>query len=86
MTNRRGFVGLAFAALGAVLPVAAAAPASAAPAKPAAAKPPVQRARLPRRLATDFRSHIETRLPHLRVPFEIAAKDTGLDWRLLAER
>lgn len=84
MTNRRGFVGLAIAALGASLPVSAAALANPAPAKPVAAKPPLQRARLPRRLATDFRSHIETRLPHLRAPFENAAADTGLNWRLLA--
>jgi membrane-bound lytic murein transglycosylase F len=83
LTNRRGFVGLAFAALGVALP-AAAAPSGAAPVKPTPAKPPVQRARLPRRLATDFRSHIETRLPHLRAPFEIAAKETGFNWRLLA--
>jgi membrane-bound lytic murein transglycosylase F len=83
LTNRRGFVGLAIAALGATLPVSAANPA-ASPQKPAAAKPPVQRARLPRRLASDFRGHIETRLPHLRAPFENAARDTGLNWRLLA--
>ncbi len=83
LTNRRGFVGLAIAALGAALPVSVAKPA-ASPPKPAPAKPPVQRARLPRRLASDFRSHIETRLPHLRAPFENAARDTGLNWRLLA--
>lgn len=84
LTNRRVFVGLGLAALGSALPAAAAPPAKPAPSKPAAAKPPVQRARLPRRLASDFRGHIETRLPHLRVPFETAAKDTGLNWRLLA--
>ena len=84
MTNRRGFVGLAIAALGATLPVGAAAPAGTAAGKPATAKPPVQRARLPRRLASDFRGHIETRLPLLRAPFENAAKDTGIGWRLLA--
>jgi membrane-bound lytic murein transglycosylase F len=83
LTNRRGFVGLAIAALGASLPVSAA-DAAVSPSKPAAAKPPMQRARLPRRLASDFRSHIETRLPHLRAPFETAARDTGLNWRLLA--
>ena len=55
-----------------------------APAKPPAAKPPAQRARLPRRLAADFRSHIETRLPHLRPSFEAAGRDTGLNWRMLA--
>jgi membrane-bound lytic murein transglycosylase F len=54
-----------------------------APAKKAA-KPPAQRARLPRRLAADFHSHIETRLPHLRAPFENAARDTGFGWRTLA--
>jgi membrane-bound lytic murein transglycosylase F len=48
------------------------------------AKPPPQRARLPRRLAADFHSHIETRLPHLRHPFENAARDTGFSWRTLA--
>jgi membrane-bound lytic murein transglycosylase F len=49
------------------------------------AKPPAQqRARLPRRLAADFHGHIETRLPHLRRPFEHAARDTGFSWRTLA--
>jgi membrane-bound lytic murein transglycosylase F len=55
--------------------------------KPAAkppAKPAAQRARLPRRLAADFHSHIDTRLPHLRAPFEAAARDTGFSWRVLA--
>jgi len=54
--------------------------------KPAnsSAKPPAQRARLPRRLAADFHSHIETRLPHLRKPFESAARETGFSWRTLA--
>ena len=55
-----------------------------APAKPAATKPPAQRARLPKRLAADFRSHIETRLPHLRPSFEAAGRETGLNWRMLA--
>ncbi len=93
LTNRRGFVALALAAFGAALPVAAAAapaPPAPVPAKPkpvtakAAARPPQQRARLPRRLAHDFHSHIETRLPHLRAPFEAAARETGLSWRMLA--
>ena len=84
MTNRRSFMGLGLAALGAALPVPAAVPARPAAGKPTPAKPPAQRARLPRRLASDFRSHIETRLPHLREPFEIAARETGLNWRLLA--
>ncbi|HET7809185.1 MAG TPA: transglycosylase SLT domain-containing protein [Steroidobacteraceae bacterium] len=53
-------------------------------APPASAKPPLQRARLPKRLAADFHSHIETRLPHLRSPFELAARDTGISWRMLA--
>jgi membrane-bound lytic murein transglycosylase F len=83
LTNRRSFMGLGLAALGAALPVAAAAPAKPAPAKPAQ-KPAAQRARLPRRLASDFRTHIDTRLPLLRAPFEAAALDTGFSWRLLA--
>jgi len=48
------------------------------------AKPAPQRARLPRRLAADFHSHIETRLPSLRKPFESAARETGFSWRTLA--
>jgi membrane-bound lytic murein transglycosylase F len=89
LTNRRGFVALAIAALAAALPATGAggasstAPAAKTPAKPPA-KPPPQRARLPRRLAADFHGHIETRLPHLRVPFEAAARETGLPWRMLA--
>ena len=64
-------------------------PAAAQSPKPASAsssaKPPAQqRARLPRRLAADFHGHIETRLPHLRKPFEHAAHDTGFSWRMLA--
>jgi peptidoglycan lytic transglycosylase F len=43
-----------------------------------------QRARLPRRLAIDFHNHIRTRLPHLRQPFESAARETGFSWRTLA--
>jgi membrane-bound lytic murein transglycosylase F len=85
-TGRRGFVALALAFLGASLPAAGAGMATPAP-KPAtkpAAKPAAQRARLPRRLAADFHSHIETRLPHLRVPFESAARETGLNWKMLA--
>ena len=57
---------------------------SAAKAPNSATKPPQQRARLPRRLAADFHDHIQTRLPHLRTPFESAARDTGLSWRVLA--
>jgi membrane-bound lytic murein transglycosylase F len=91
LTNRRGFVALALATLGVSVPVLAAdaptAPAKA-PVKPgerhSGDKPPAQRARLPRRLAADFRTHIETRLPHLRTSFEAAARETGFSWRLLA--
>ncbi|MBC8024558.1 MAG: transglycosylase SLT domain-containing protein, partial [Steroidobacteraceae bacterium] len=43
-----------------------------------------QRARLPRRLAADFHSHIETRLPPLRAAFEAAGLVTGLNWKMLA--
>lgn len=73
-------------ALGAGLPAAAAGQSPAKSADPAAppANAPVQRARLPRRLAADFHGHIETRLPHLRVPFEAAARESGLPWRMLA--
>lgn len=85
LTSRRGFVALGLFALGASLRADAAAtpPPKPAPAKPAD-KPPVQRARLPRRLAADFHGHIQTRLPHLRMPFEAAARETGLPWRMLA--
>jgi membrane-bound lytic murein transglycosylase F len=90
LTDRRGFVALALAVLGASLPALAAGADAAATAprpapKPArSAKPPAQRARLPRRLAADFHSHIETRLPHLRGPFELAGRETGLSWKMLA--
>ncbi len=79
--GRRRFLTLGLAVLGLPLAVEAGAPAKP-PAKPA--KPAPQRARLPRRLAADFHSHIDTRLPHLRAPFEAAARDTGLSWRVLA--
>jgi membrane-bound lytic murein transglycosylase F len=90
LTDRRAFLALGFAALGVSLGLPAAE--HPAPAKPTpkagaatpAAKPPVQRARLPKRLAADFRSHIETRLPHLRPSFEAAGRETGLNWRMLA--
>jgi membrane-bound lytic murein transglycosylase F len=83
LTNRRAFMAWGVAVLGASLPSAASEhPATAKP--KAATKPPVQRARLPRRLAADFRGHIETRLPHLRSSFEAAGRDTGLNWRMLA--
>ena len=86
LSDRRGFIALALAVFGAALPAAAGAQAPA-PAKPAAkpaSKPAAQRARLPRRLAADFHNHIESRLPHLRGPFEAAALETGLSWKLLA--
>jgi membrane-bound lytic murein transglycosylase F len=89
--NRRAFVALGAAALGATLPEALAGPPPppspkprTEPAKTAASKPPAQRARLPKRLAADFHSHIETRLPHLRSSFEAAGRDTGLNWKMLA--
>ena len=86
LTDRRGFVALALAVLGASLPAVGASATAPAP-RPAAkptAKPAAQRARLPRRLAADFHNHIETRLPHLRTPFELAARETGLSWKMLA--
>ena len=83
LTNRRGFVALAIAAMGVPLPSVGAGSANTSP-KPAPPKAPVQRARLPRRLAADFHTHIETRLPDLREPFEAAAQDTGFGWRMLA--
>jgi membrane-bound lytic murein transglycosylase F len=87
--TRRAFLAFGIAALGAALPASAAEHPSPtlpkpAPAKPPASKQPVQRARLPKRLAHDFHSHIETRLPHLRSSFEAAGRDTGLNWRMLA--
>ncbi len=60
---------------------AAAGAAAGAAVTPAAAQ---RSARLPRRLAADFRRHTESRLPHLRPVFENAAKETGFNWRLLA--
>ena len=85
LTNRRGFVALAIAAMGVPLPSVGAGSANKAP-NPSPPKAPVQRARLPRRLAADFHNHIETRLPHLREPFEAAAQDTGVSWRMLASQ
>ena len=80
--GRRGFLTLGLAILGLPLAAGAGSPPKSA-AKPAS-KPPAQRARLPRRLAADFHSHIDTRLPHLRAPFEAAARETGFSWRMLA--
>jgi membrane-bound lytic murein transglycosylase F len=86
LTSRRAFVTLGIAALSAALPSAAAEHPAAVPGsgRSSPAKPQVQRARLPRRLATDFHHHIETRLPHLRSSFEAAARETGLNWHMLA--
>ena len=93
LTHRRAFVALALAALGTPLSAvgrAEAADGAKAPAKPSPARRPApdkahpQRARLPRRLAADLHAHIENRLPPLRPSFEAAARDTGLDWRMLA--
>lgn len=87
LTDRRGFVALALAAIGSSLGTAARASSSPkAPTAPPAhtEHPGLQRARLPRRLAADFHKHIETRLPALRPSFEAASRDTGLSWRLLA--
>ena len=87
--NRRAFVALGAAALGACCRLVAAGtrrprpPPSRRPSQPAA-KPAPQRARLPKRLAADFHSHIETRLPHLRSSFEAAGRETGFNWRMLA--
>jgi membrane-bound lytic murein transglycosylase F len=80
--GRRGFLSLGLAVLGLRMTAEAGAPPKSA-SKPAP-KPAPQRARLPRRLAADFHSHIDTRLPHLRAPFEAAARDTGFSWRVLA--
>src|SRR6188768_2701306 len=81
-TDRRGFMALGLAVLG--LPVGALGADQAAKTANSGAKPASQRARLPRRLAADFHSHIETRLPSLRKPFESAARETGFSWRTLA--
>jgi membrane-bound lytic murein transglycosylase MltF len=93
LTDRRGFMALALAtfgasvgtalAAGAAEPVKAAAGAPKSSAKPDTASP-LQRARLPRRLAADFHGHIQSRLPALRPCFEAAGRETGLNWRLLA--
>jgi membrane-bound lytic murein transglycosylase MltF len=82
LTDRRGFMALGLAVLGLPAAVAAATKAKTSTAMPP--KAPVQHPKLPRRLAADFHDHIQTRLPHLRTPFEAAARDTGFDWRVLA--
>jgi len=84
LTDRRGFMALSLAALGVSLPGTGTAQSPAPAAQTPSAKPQTQRARLPRRLAADFHGHIETRLPHLRAPFEAAARETGIEWRMLA--
>ena len=78
--GRRGFLALGLAALGfpALAGMAGNTATSGRPARPP------QRARLPKRLAADFHDHIDSRLPPLRVHFEVAASDTGIPWRLLA--
>jgi len=81
LIHRRGFVTLGMAFLGGSLPALGASQAVSAA---SATDVPPQRARLPRRLAADFHGHISTRLPLLRAPFELAARDTGFGWRLLA--
>jgi len=84
LTDRRAFMAWAMAALGASLPALGLGQDPAPTAKRPPAKPQAQRARLPRRLAADFHGHIDTRLPHLRAPFEAAARETGINWRMLA--
>jgi len=80
-TGRRGFVAMTLAILAARVPAGG----TEQPKVPkSGARTSPQRARLPRRLAADFHSHIETRLPHLRAPFESAALETGFGWRMLA--
>jgi membrane-bound lytic murein transglycosylase F len=75
---------LGLAVMGIPLGIPAAVAESGVPAAAPKPKPPMQRARLPKRLAADFHSHIQTRLPHLRAPFETAARETGFSWRTLA--
>jgi membrane-bound lytic murein transglycosylase F len=50
----------------------------------AAVAPVEQSPRMQLEMARSFRSHIEARLPLLRPWFEEAARETNLDWRLLA--
>ena len=74
---------LGLAALGAPI-LAMAADHPVAPARPDPHRIQQQRARLPKRLAADFRDHIESRLPPLRPSFEAASRETGLNWHMLA--
>jgi membrane-bound lytic murein transglycosylase F len=87
LTSRRSFVAMAIQL--AMAGVSASIPAigQEKPVKTGSPNPhhsPHRTARLPKRLAADFHSHIQTRLPHLRPAFEAAAQDTGIDWRVLA--
>jgi membrane-bound lytic murein transglycosylase F len=90
-TSGAGLRSVALAALGMAFlgcaEFAGAQPASAGAAAPDAtnvAAQPELNARLPKRLANDFRRHVKTRLPALRPHFERAAAETGIDWKLLA--
>lgn len=96
-TNRRGFVALALAAFGVTAASLGARAAEAGKTPKTPARPPskaahshvdtdkpMQRARLPRRLAADLHQHIQDRLPPLRPSFEAAGRETGINWRLLA--
>jgi membrane-bound lytic murein transglycosylase F len=78
---------MALAALGTPL-LAAVGEAPKASPRPAARRqaeaPALPRARLPKRLAADFRRHIHSRLPAFRLSFEEAGRETGISWRLLA--
>lgn len=76
---------MALATLGTSLPAGAESPkAPSHPPRHTPEAPPLQRARLPRRLATDFHKHIDSRLPDFRASFEVAGRETGINWRLLA--
>jgi len=82
LTDRRGFMALGLAILG--IPAVSLPAADAGAPAPPPPKAPLPRARLPKRLAADFHGHIHTRLPHLRGPFEMAARETGFSWHTLA--
>ena len=84
LTDRRGFVALGLAVLGVSLRGVEAAQAPAPTTAASRAKAPIQRARLPRRLAADFHGRVDTRLPTPRAPFGPAGLETGIGWRTLA--
>lgn len=86
LASRRSFVAWAIPMAMAALSAPVRAAGQEKPVKTGASTPhePHRTARLPKRLAADFHSHIETRLPHLRPAFEAAARETGIDWRVLA--